>query len=181
MHVVAGTVMSPAFQPRAPLKRLLILLCLLAACACSPRSENQGQAPAQAPVAGADRDAHGCIPSAGYTWSPVRGACIRLFEDGVRFEEYEDPKGRPAVPVYVVVAPAQGSEVTAGEVHVPGRAEPISLTVVHTPEGDIMPLLMANKAERTELYLRRDSLYLSIQGLQYHCFCDKEERIRYIR
>lgn len=85
------------------------------------------------------------------------------------------------MPVYVVVAPAQGNEVTAGEVHVAGRAEPIPLTVVHTPEGDIMPLLMTNKAERIELYLRKDSLYLSIQGLHYHCNCDKEERIRNIR
>lgn len=165
--------------------RMTALFMAATVAACAPPAETQP--PTVAPTvtesraSGSDRDAHGCIASTGYTWSPVRGACIRLFEDGVRFEEYEDPKGRPAVPVYVVVAPAQGSEVTGGEVHVPGRAEPIPLKVVHTPEGDIMPLLMANKAERTELYLRRDSLYLSIQGLQYHCFCDREERIRNIR
>ncbi len=178
----------------ASAKPLWLLVCLLTLGACSPKAEQPpaptplevsdtapAQAPVQTPVAGADRDAHGCIATAGYTWSPVRGVCIRLFENGVRFEEYEDPKGRPAVPVFVVVAPAQGSEVTAGEVHVPGRKEPISLTVVHTPEGDVMPLLMENKAERTELYLRKDSLYLSIKGLQYHCYCGKEERICYIR
>lgn len=32
---------------------------------------------------GGDRDSHGCIPSAGYTWSEVRKDCIRLFEVGI--------------------------------------------------------------------------------------------------
>ena len=30
---------------------------------------------------GSDRDEHGCIPSAGYTWSVLRNKCIRLFEE----------------------------------------------------------------------------------------------------
>ena len=181
MHVVARTVMSPVFQPRAPLKRLLILLCLLAACACSPRSENQGQAPAQAPVAGADRDAHGCIPSAGYTWSPVRGACIRLFEDGVRFEQADVRAGQTPQVVYVVVAPAQGKEVTVAELHVPEHQQPIALHVVHTPEGDLMPVVLANKAEKVEVMLHKDQVYVDLKGVRYHCFCDTEERIRNIR
>ena len=33
---------------------------------------------------GSDRDAHGCIGSAGYIWSEVRQDCIRLFEQGIR-------------------------------------------------------------------------------------------------
>ena len=33
---------------------------------------------------GSDRDAHGCIGSAGYVWSEVRKDCIRLFEQGIR-------------------------------------------------------------------------------------------------
>ena len=28
--------------------------------------------------AGADRDPHGCIPSAGYTWCAALGRCVRL-------------------------------------------------------------------------------------------------------
>lgn len=38
---------------------------------------------------GADRDEHGCIASAGYTWSEVRQDCIRLFEQGIRLEKRE--------------------------------------------------------------------------------------------
>lgn len=35
---------------------------------------------------GSDRDKHGCIASAGYTWSEVQQNCIRLFEKGIRLE-----------------------------------------------------------------------------------------------
>lgn len=38
----------------------------------------------KAPLAGGDKDKHGCIPSAGYTWSEVRKDCIRIFETGIR-------------------------------------------------------------------------------------------------
>lgn len=37
-------------------------------------------------VLGGDRDSHGCVGSAGYTWSEVRQSCIRLWEDGVRMK-----------------------------------------------------------------------------------------------
>ena len=38
--------------------------------------------PSAAPQVGADKDAHGCIGSAGYTYSVVRKDCIRLWEEG---------------------------------------------------------------------------------------------------
>jgi hypothetical protein len=41
------------------------------------------------PMVGGDRDAHGCIGSAGYQWSVVKNECIRVFETGIRLE----PKG----------------------------------------------------------------------------------------
>lgn len=31
-------------------------------------------------IVGSDRDAHGCIASAGYTWSALKDSCIRPFE-----------------------------------------------------------------------------------------------------
>lgn len=36
-------------------------------------------------VIGVANDDHGCNAAAGYTWSEVRGDCVRLFEDGVKF------------------------------------------------------------------------------------------------
>lgn len=39
---------------------------------------------------GSDRDKHGCIPSAGYTWSEVRKECVRVFEVGTRLNNAAD-------------------------------------------------------------------------------------------
>lgn len=33
------------------------------------------------PIVGNDRDAHGCIPSAGYSWCEVKQKCLRPFEE----------------------------------------------------------------------------------------------------
>ena len=49
---------------------VMMIACLAAGCAAGPKSVRVG----------ADRDAHGCIGSAGYTWSEELGACIRPWE-----------------------------------------------------------------------------------------------------
>lgn len=57
---------------------------LLASCtATSKKNETKTEV-------GADRDQHGCIASAGYTWSEVRKDYIRLFESGTRLEGTHD-------------------------------------------------------------------------------------------
>lgn len=73
------------------------------------------------PKPGGDRDAHGCIPSAGYTWSAVKNKCIRIFEDGTRLNSFRgdeksayvvfDDSGKkaeayiPEVDIPVILAP----------------------------------------------------------------------------
>ena len=61
---------------------LLLLLCcvLLTACAHSATKAAIGK------LVGSDRDEHGCIPSAGYTWSYALHDCVRLWEVGMRFD-----------------------------------------------------------------------------------------------
>ncbi|WP_374506107.1 hypothetical protein [Flavobacterium sp.] len=39
------------------------------------------------PKSGADRDAHGCIASAGYTYSELKKECIRTFEQKIQLKE----------------------------------------------------------------------------------------------
>lgn len=65
--------MSPFDLPlfHRPLALSASLLCLaLSACAGSPPQ----------PLPGADRDAHGCIASAGYQWCARENACERPWE-----------------------------------------------------------------------------------------------------
>ncbi len=39
--------------------------------------------PTEPTIVGNDRDVHGCIRSAGYTWSQVQGRCLQLFNEGL--------------------------------------------------------------------------------------------------
>ncbi len=43
-------------------------------------------------MVGADRDKHGCIASAGYTYSIIKNDCVRLFEQKCQLKEI-NPKG----------------------------------------------------------------------------------------
>lgn len=47
----------------------------------------------------------GCLTAAGYTWSELRGDCIRIFEDGVRVD---DPSLQPSLASYAVFAADSG-------------------------------------------------------------------------
>lgn len=51
---------------------VLAMTALLALGACSK--------PATPPLPGSDRDAHGCIGSAGYSWCEHEGKCVRPWE-----------------------------------------------------------------------------------------------------
>lgn len=57
-------------------------LCLLLSVGCASRTQ----------IVGNDRDTHGCIGSAGYTWSDVRQSCIRIFEEGVPLKDMNNPE-----------------------------------------------------------------------------------------
>lgn len=57
---------------------LVIAVSLLMAC-CKSKSNDSIKT-----IVGNDRDSHGCIGSAGYTWSEVLNECIRPWENGIR-------------------------------------------------------------------------------------------------
>lgn len=62
-----------------------LFLSILSGCHQSSSQQTTDSTTTQQPhIVGADRDAHGCIGSAGYTWSTVRNECIRTFEAGIR-------------------------------------------------------------------------------------------------
>lgn len=72
-------------------------MCLLCAgalfVACGSKSGKTAEVAGQADtvhVVGGDKDKHGCIASAGYTWSEVQKDCIRLWEKGVRMNAVDD-------------------------------------------------------------------------------------------
>ena len=73
---------------------------------------------------GADRDAHGCIASAGYTYSIVRGGCIRVWEEGTALIPVIEPAEGPGLAAYAVQG-VTGQEV---EVFMPGMPGGLVMT-----------------------------------------------------
>lgn len=55
----------------------------------------------QLQLLGGDRTDHGCIGSAGYTWSEVQKDCIRLWEKGIRMESTDGSNST----AFIVIAP----------------------------------------------------------------------------
>lgn len=43
-------------------------------------------------VVGGDRDNHGCVGSAGYTYSQIKNDCIRVFEQKIKLKEVKPSK-----------------------------------------------------------------------------------------
>lgn len=104
------------------MKKLTLFLAVLFAVSCAPKPE-------PATLVGADRDAHNCIGSAGYTWSNVLQACIRLWEEGTALtpvEEVENP-----VLVGYVVRSANWKEA---EVFLPNMQGSVMLTLQVNPD-----------------------------------------------
>ena len=52
---------------------------------------------------GAPPDAHGCLPSAGYDYSVVKGTCIQMWEAGIKLLPLQ-PQGTATFAAYVVFA-----------------------------------------------------------------------------
>lgn len=62
---------------------LVFPLLFLSACSLSPKAENgvEGNVVNQENLVGGDRDEHGCIGSAGYSWCELKQKCLRVWEE----------------------------------------------------------------------------------------------------
>ncbi|MBS0254728.1 MAG: hypothetical protein JSS36_05830 [Proteobacteria bacterium] len=80
-------------------------------------------APDRPPVSGGDADVHGCRPSAGYVWSPLRAMCLRLFEAGARLDPVQ-PQAGATLSAFVVLGVKPDG---AAELWLPGTKTPLRL------------------------------------------------------
>lgn len=104
-------------------------LILLLLSACKGGGDPQVQTPK---MPGSDRDEHGCIGSAGYTWSRVAERCIRPFEDGVKLLPTEKPEGTSAVLAAYAVF---GADSLRAELFLPSGGKNIVLDRRELPSG----------------------------------------------
>lgn len=79
-----------------------------------------GDTTTKPPPPGSDRDEHGCIPSAGYTWSIVRNNCVRLFEAGTKMYP-QDPKLDKTTVAYIIFS----DDKVKVEIFLPTQKKPV--------------------------------------------------------
>lgn len=71
---------------------VMMLVCVLLA-SCGGNREKKAETEKESEktaLVGNDKDEHGCIASAGYTWCEVQKDCIRLWEKGIRMTSVAD-------------------------------------------------------------------------------------------
>lgn len=110
-------------------------------------------------IAGADRDAHGCIGSAGFVWSPLTGACVRVFEAGLPFE----PTARNPdqnLRAYLVVKPTNRAKLKEAELFWPGENVPWSLKVADSVAGSSRLVVLEDLAHKVKVYRTQEAAYL---------------------
>jgi len=81
---------------------ILFSLTILFGCDFEIKSGEQLNPEQQTQKVGNDTDIHGCKASAGYTWSQIKHNCIRLFEDGVRYNSENQNKNEAVLSAFVV-------------------------------------------------------------------------------
>ncbi|MEH3114335.1 hypothetical protein [Pedobacter terrae] len=76
--------------------------------ACGERTDHSEKKAKHEPVkVGADKDEHGCIGSAGYTWSKLKKQCIQIFNIGFRLNPVANEKGKDVVSAFVLISDDQ--------------------------------------------------------------------------
>lgn len=90
-------------------KVFITVISMLALAACNNNAQQQDTAAAdstaqaqEALAIGGDRDEHGCIPSAGQTWSQLRQECVQVFEVGTRLNPVEKKEGEAVISAFVL-------------------------------------------------------------------------------
>jgi hypothetical protein len=73
---------------------------------------------------GGDKDVHGCIGSAGYTYSQIRNTCVRVFEQKIKLNEVSSDKSYTSMTAVIF-----SKNMKKAEIFIPdGAAKSIILT-----------------------------------------------------
>lgn len=89
-------------------KTVIILMSVFALSACNNSNsdtskENNGQAKTQDTTAvGGEKDEHGCLTSAGETWSQLKQSCVQIFNVGQRLNPVETKNGEAEISAFVL-------------------------------------------------------------------------------
>lgn len=78
-------------------------LMIFASCG-APSKKTEEKVKEETVAVGADKDEHGCITSAGYTWSEIKNGCIQVFSEGFRLNPVYTEKGKEVISAFVLMS-----------------------------------------------------------------------------
>lgn len=81
------------------------------------------------PMIGGDADRHGCLPSAGESWSELRQTCMQLFNEATRLNPVKVGKGEAVISAFIVF----NDDMSKAEVFLPSDAA--NLILVRSNKG----------------------------------------------
>lgn len=88
-------------------KVVLLSIGIFALTACNNQKNNSSenaeeQTVTEQTTVGGDKDEHGCITSAGETWSQLKQSCIQIFNVGQRLSPIETKDGEAVISAFVL-------------------------------------------------------------------------------
>lgn len=82
----------------------------------------------QMPSVGGDRDEHGCIGSAGQSWSQLLEECVQVFELGTRLDPVNTTEGETVISAFVLF----NADKTGAELFLANESESLLLNEDNT-------------------------------------------------
>jgi hypothetical protein len=151
-------ILSDNFLNDYKMKNIAMVFILFMGACQNSSNQHENQKPTPTPLVGSDKDSHGCIGSAGYTWSVVKDSCIRLFESGTRFISYDAATGveDSSNAAFLVLS----NDQSKAEAFFNGTDKPVVMDASIVIEGETMPILFENKTEMVKLRYYRDTYQL---------------------
>jgi len=141
------------------MNRILTVLSLIFVVSISIKS----QVDPKIEITGADRDVHGCIPSAGYTWSVIKNECIRVWEVGLQFTAYGTNTDNGFGATVIISEDKKKAEAFLP----PSFAKKtIMLNAVESSKNNKIRTLYENKAEKLKIEHTNNMLIISLNGKQ---------------
>ncbi|PVD51808.1 hypothetical protein DC498_12185 [Terrimonas sp.] len=86
---------------------VLLSIVIFALTACNNQKNNSSenaeeQTVTEQTTVGGDKDEHGCLTSAGETWSQLKQSCIQIFNVGQRLSPIETKDGEAVISAFVL-------------------------------------------------------------------------------
>ena len=89
-------------------KLAIVAIGMLMLSACGGSADKAEKKVQHEPVTvGADKDEHGCIGSAGYTWSKLKNDCVQIFNVGFRLNPVTVEKDKEVISAFVLMGDDQ--------------------------------------------------------------------------